>query len=409
MRIHLLTLGSAAIAVLAIGCGTATESPTAPTEIAPATAGITAALTFRMVSAGGAHSCGVTVNDIAYCWGDAAHGELGNDTSASSPTENLLQLTPTPVSGKLRFRMVAASSQYSCGITTEDRAYCWGSNYLNLLGSGTTKRFIAHPTPVLGGLSFRQISPDGIHVCGVTTDNRAYCWGDNVRGQLGDGTRTSRSSPVLVAGNHKWREVTTGYVFTCGITTGNVAYCWGSNRHGELGDSTSALFKVLPTRVAGAHQFAHVDAGFEHVCGVAVDGKAYCWGNGAAGALGNGKTYLSFWPRAVSGGHVFKRVTAGTYDPVGHTCAWTTANKLYCWGRNNSGQLGDGTTINRLKPVPVTGDHAFAQAWAGLMYTCGVTAARVGYCWGAGQSGQIGDGSADFRPRLVPVRIVGPE
>jgi alpha-tubulin suppressor-like RCC1 family protein len=305
---------------------------------------------------------------------------------------------------------VVASASYSCGVATTYRAYCWGSNYLNLLGSGTTKRLIAHPTPVVGGLSFRQISPGGIHVCGVTTDNRAYCWGDNARGQLGDGTRTSRATPALVAGNHKWREVATGYVFTCGVTTGNVAYCWGLNQHGQLGDSTSVPFRTLPTRVAGAHQFAQLDAGHEHACGVTVDGKAYCWGNGAFGALGNGKTYLSFWPRAVAGGHVFKRVTAGTYDPVGHTCAWTTSSKLYCWGLNIQGQLGDGTTINRLTPVLVAGGHAFVQAWAGYVYTCGTTATGEGYCWGYNGDGQLGDGTGGLNQRrLTPVKIVGPE
>jgi alpha-tubulin suppressor-like RCC1 family protein len=406
MRLHrLAALGSIATTVVVLGCGTDSEGPTAPAAPGRAASVAASTLTWRMVSAGGHHSCGVTVDNVAYCWGDGSHGELGNDTSSRG---TLLQLTPTPVSGDLHFRIVAASTQFSCGITTLYRAYCWGSNYLNLLGSGKTQRKITHPTPVVGDLAFRQISPGGIHVCGVTTGHEAYCWGDNSRGQLGDGTRTSRPTPVRVAGTQRWRELSTGNAFTCGVTTDDVAYCWGENRQGELGDSSSARFRVRPTAVAGSHRFAQVDAGWSHVCAVTTAGKAYCWGNGSSGALGNGKTYLSFWPRAVSGGHVFTRITAGIYDPVGHTCAWTTAQTLHCWGLNNLGQLGDGTTINRLTPVPVAGGHAFVQAWAGYMYTCGTTPAGEGYCWGSNSDGQLGDGTGGLnRYQVAPVRIAG--
>lgn len=396
----------------AFGCREDSGTPTAP---AGETAGAEAAsaLTFREVTNGALHSCGVTTQNVAYCWGWGTFGQLGNDSLAVADDgtydRDITLTRPSPVAGGLRFRQVVASWEYSCGVTTDYRAYCWGSNLWNQLGDGTNRRYVGRPAAVVGGLSFREVRPGGGHVCGVTTDNQIYCWGLNEWGELGDGTRTNRTTPVRVVGNHKWRTVTTGAMYTCGTTTGYVTFCWGYNRQGQLGDSSSMRWKVKPSRVAGQHAFTQVDAGYDHTCAVTVTGEAYCWGNGAHGTLGNGKTYFSFWPRLVAGGRVFKQVTAGIFDGGAHSCGRTTSDRIYCWGFNNSGQLGDGTSTTRLRPVAVKGGIPMVQVWAGYMDTCGVTATGVAYCWGGGQYGQIGDGSADIQPRLVPVRVVGPE
>jgi alpha-tubulin suppressor-like RCC1 family protein len=303
---------------------------------------------------------------------------------------------------------VVASWEHTCGVTTGYKAYCWGSNLFNELGDGTNRRYVARPSGVVGGLSFRQVRPGGGHVCGVTTDQQIYCWGLNDFGQLGDGTRINRSGPVQVTGNHTWLSVTAGPHYTCGITTGSVTYCWGYNKQGQLGDSSSMRSKVKPSRVAGGHTFTQIDAGYDHTCAVTVTGQAYCWGNGAHGTLGNRKTYLSFWPRLVAGGHVFKQVTAGIYDDGSHSCGRTRSDRVYCWGFNSNGQLGDGTSTTRLTPVAVKGGIPMVQIWAGYLATCGVTAAGVAYCWGGNQYGQLGDGTT-ITPRRVPVRVVGPE
>ena len=409
MRRQLLrTLVSLALVGLGVSCREDAESPTAPAaELGPAAAIVTAALAFRELTTGGQHSCGVTTTKVAYCWGQAQHGELGDGTSSDDPLVDILESRPVAVSGGLRFHSVIASTQFTCGLTMQHLAYCWGSNYLGLLGNGSTTRFVAHPVPVLGGLRFRQLSPYGIHVCGVTMDHQIYCWGDNSRGQLGDGTLTSHSTPARVLGDRKWREVTVGYAYTCGITLDGVTYCWGENRLGQLGDGTAAELRVLPSRVAGAHHFVQVDAGWDHTCGVTVAGQAFCWGNGDHGALGNGETSPSSWPRAVSGGHLFRRVSTGTYGGGGaHTCGTTRSQQIYCWGFNNAGQVGDGTTTNRLIPVPVAGGHRFVQVWAGHMFTCGTTATALAYCWGYNAEGQLGDGTTTRR--LTPVPVLGP-
>jgi alpha-tubulin suppressor-like RCC1 family protein len=159
-------------------------------------------------------------------------------------------------------------------------------------------------------LAFRQVSGGATHTCGVTTDNRAYCWGSNADGALGDGTTTDRHSPV---------------------------------------------------RVLGERLFRLVDAGTSHSCGVSYpDRKAYCWDYGAEGAVGDGAwgsppRGLRLTPVAVAGGRFFSQVSAGGTEFGSHTCGRTAAGVAYCWGWNIYGQLGDGSASNKSAPVPVGG------------------------------------------------------
>jgi alpha-tubulin suppressor-like RCC1 family protein len=286
-------------------------------------------------------------------------------------------------------------------VTTDYRAYCWGANERGELGDGTTTQRLT-PVPVGGGLRFRQVETNLVHTCGVTyPDNRAYCWGSNSEGELGNGPREDRLTPVAVAGGLTFRQVSAGYYHTCGVTTDNRVFCWGNNRYGQIGDSSTVYRRPRPSRVAGGRQFRQVDAGAEYNCAVTTDYRAFCWGNGRYGQIGNGKTYLSFWPRAVVGGLSFERVTAAWE----HTCGETTGNRAYCWGTNYNGQLGDGTTTQRLTPVAVAGGLSFSQLSAGISHTCGRTPAAVAYCWGRNFDGQLGNGSATSSSK--PVRVGG--
>jgi alpha-tubulin suppressor-like RCC1 family protein len=182
-----------ALLVALVGCREDAESPTAPEpppalDITPA-----AALSFRQVSAGGTHSCGVTTDNRAYCWG-VGGGPLGDGTTTQ-------RLTPVAVTGGLRFLHVSAGGSHTCGLTTENRAYCWGDNVFGQLGDNTTARRLT-PVRVVGALRFQSVSTavSSPHTCGVTTANLAYCWGRGLEGQLGNGERKLRKTPTLVAG-----------------------------------------------------------------------------------------------------------------------------------------------------------------------------------------------------------------
>jgi alpha-tubulin suppressor-like RCC1 family protein len=388
--------------VASLGCQEGVQAPTDPGTASPpppALATSTTTLAFEQVSPAGLHSCGVTLDHLAYCWGFGPNGQLG--TGASEERRR-----PVAVSGGLRFRQVSAGNEFTCGVTTDDRGYCWGFNARGQLGDGTeTTRFV--PVAVAGNLRFRQVSAGSNHACAVTTDQRAYCWGlltDDEPVVLGNGTTVGSATPVPVTGGLAFRQVSAGSSHTCGLTTSNEAFCWGADASGQIGDGGGASpLRLRPTRVAGAHRFKQLDAGGLHSCAVTPANRAYCWGDNSAGQLGDGTRSVRFSPRAVTGGIAFERVTAGRQS----SCGETTDNRTYCWGSNASGQLGIGSQQGlSLTPVVVSGGHFFNQVSTGDFHTCAKTAAGKAYCWGNNGNGGVGDGS-QVGVRYVPVPVAG--
>jgi alpha-tubulin suppressor-like RCC1 family protein len=377
-----------------LGCRSDVDAPTEPSTSLQERTTPEALLAFTQVSAGQQHSCGITTDNRVYCWGS---GTLGD----GSPSPEF-HYTPVAVAGAVRFRQVSAGQVHTCGVALDYRAYCWGNNLAGELGDGTITERLT-PKLVAGGLTFRQVSAGFTQTCGVAyADRLAYCWGDNDHGQLGDGTTATRLRPTRVAGGRHFHQVSTETWHTCGVTTDGDAYCWGYNYSGQLGDSTQVLRRLRPTRVVGTRKYRQVDVGSSHTCAVSITDRAFCWGNGRFGAIGNGHAYYSYWPRLVSGVLRFDRVTAGG----GHSCGESTTNQAYCWGWNDSGQLGDGTTtLYQLTPMPVVGGLRFSQLSAGTWHTCGKSAAGILYCWGNNGSGQLGDGTQINRP--APTMVAG--
>ena len=301
---------------------------------------------------------------------------------------------------EVRFATLSTGGFHTCGATSTGLAYCWGQNLQGELGDGTTNDSNV-PVAISGGHRFATVTAGTHHSCGVSSGGDAFCWGWNRLGQLGDGTTTDSSTPVAVSGGHAFVSISAGVQHTCGVTTTGSAYCWGHNGSGQLGDDTVSD-SPLPVAVSGAHAFVFVSAGHVgHTCGLTTVGLAVCWGNNFLSQLGDGTTTDAHAPVVVFGNRRYASLSAGGF----HTCGATTAGEGLCWGDNPSGQFGDGSTIDKSTPTPVSGNHVFAMVDAGDQHTCGVTTGGTLYCWGWNASGQLGNGTnADSH---VPVEVLG--
>ena len=350
----------------------------------------------ELVSAGEGFSCALRRDETAFCWGSNDHGELGTGARGAS-------LEPVRVATPLKFASVSTGSTFACALTTEGAAYCWGNAGPDDEGPGVVpgeriERRV--PSAVGGGHTFASLSAGGAHACGVTTAGIAYCWGENDRGQLGDGTTRTSASPVRVATDARFRSVTSGFAHACGLAIGGRAYCWG-DRGVEGG---SGAERARPIAVGGALRFATLSAGSFYTCGVATTGVGYCWGRNQFGQLGDGTTKSSGEPRAVAGGHRFRRIVAKRATGRPHTCALTVGGTALCWGWESEA-LGRRDLDDTATPGAVVGGLTFRALSAGFSHTCGLTTRGDVYCWGDDRYGQLGDGATAARltPGLVPL------
>ena len=358
-------------------------------------------------SAGGRLSGTVFVNAVA---GVATFADLSIDRPGDGYTLITYTLaqppdTSAPFGVHLTFSQVAAGTQSTCALTTSGAAYCWGDGQYGQLGNGSTS---SQTTPVLvsGGYRFQEITVGYGHACGVAGGGAAYCWGYNTNGQLGDGSTNPDSLPVLVAGGHSFTSVTAGAFHTCGLV-GGYAYCWGDNYYGQLGN-VSQTDVWTPDAVAGPLfssplQYSQLRAGAYHTCGVS-GGGALCWGWGGDGQIGAGDT--SWWNRpagVLGGNNTFVAVAPGTF----HTCAVQSDNTAKCWGADGSGELGDGASATQVSAVSLWGNPQFTQVASGGAHSCALQPVTgTAYCWGYNAYGDLGVAAAAVADS-VPGPVLG--
>lgn len=238
---------------------------------------------FAILTAGYYHTCGLTASGIAYCWGYNDSGQLGDGTSTADRS------LPEPVFGGVLFAHLTGGYWHTCGLTAEGVAQCWGNDNWSQLGdSARTTRGTTQP--VAGGIDFVYLRAGGRHSCGLSAAGSAYCWGWNGFGQVGDGTLTKEIIPtVVLTRGLLFGSISTGFNHTCGLTETGAAYCWGCNVNGQLGDGTT-VNRSTPTRVVQSLAFAKLALGLNHSCGMTATNDLYCWGSNASGQLGDGTT-----------------------------------------------------------------------------------------------------------------------
>jgi alpha-tubulin suppressor-like RCC1 family protein len=302
---------------------------------------------FGAVGAGGLFTCGIATDGRAYCWGSGARGRLGTGELVDSAV-------PVAVAGIAAYDALGVGWQHTCAVATSGATRCWGGA---ALGADSLKIAVA-PMDIGDALGLRDPTAGDAFACARGEDGATLCWGENTDGRLGDGTTDHHAVPAPVAAGVAFTGLTSGMGHTCGLAPDGAAWCWGANGYGQLG-SGDTVARSAPAPVATALRFATIAAGAGFTCAVALDGAAYCWGRGRAGQLGAvatdacGSEPCAVTPLAVTGGLRWTTLTAGDE----HACGVAADGRAYCWGENRAGQLGDGTRTARDFPAPVLGQH----------------------------------------------------
>ena len=368
-----------------LGDGTTTQRLT-PTDVTGLASPVTA------ITGGGLHTCAITNTGGAQCWGYNANGQLGNGTTTQSAT-------PVDVTGLTsNVTALAGASNSTCAIVNGG-AKCWGSNSYGLLGDGTTTQ---RTTQVdVNGLAsgVATISSYNVHTCATTTSGGVKCWGYGYHGYLGHGSNNHAYTPANVTGISSGAlAVVVGVNYGCALMNTNAIKCWGENNRGQLGNGEIA-YRTVPVNVQGiASGATMLDLGYLHAC-VIINGGVKCWGYNGNGTLGDGTGIDRTTPVNVSGlASGVNTISAGAY----HSCALMTGGGLKCWGFNANGEIGDGTTTSRSTPVDVTGlTSGVLAVAAGEGFTCAVVTGGGVKCWGYNGYGQLGDNTATDRKSVV--------
>ena len=323
----------------------------------------------KHIIGGFGYVCAVALDGRVYCWGSNSNGKIGSGNTSSALVPSAVKISGALVGKVIKQIEPSSAGNHSCVIASDDKAYCWGHNGFGQLGNNNTVNSLTpvavDTAGVLASKTIKQIASGGISSCVIASDDKAYCWGSNNFGQLGNGNLKNSSTPTPVSttgvlAGKTIKQITAGTSYFCVIASDDKAYCWGGGRRGALGNgSTLSLVISTPTPVSTTGVLAgktikQITAGTEFTCAIASDDKAYCWGSNSSGQLGNNSTINSGVPVAVNtsgvlAGKTIKQISAGS----SHTCAIASDDKAYCWGSNSSGQLGNNSTINSGVPTHV--------------------------------------------------------
>lgn len=437
----------------------------------------------QTLSVGGSHACALDTEGRAWCWGSDWDGQLGNGFRDNQLNDKCgiseygrknaqCEFSPVEVAGGRRYTAISAGWDHTCALDARGRAWCWGQDAHGQLGSRKTRnRMKARcannrcvewaPTAVAGRHRFRVISAAWGTTCAIDTRSKAWCWGYDTSGQVGNGQGDQETNcwwdfhceprPVVVAGQRHFTDVSVGPTHSCALDKRGSAWCWGEDDFGELGDGRrprrkqgtcdeqkTCEFKAVAVR--GGVRFDTITVGTGHTCGLDGQGRAWCWGEGDEGQLGSGEflqgqrkcqhdgngympnVACEYQPVRVLGGHVFVGIDGRNGE---HTCAIDTQDRAWCWGQDTDGELGDtiaghpdgyclGTSGRfhcEYQPVPVVGGHSYTTIAVGRDgggyggVSCGLNADGRAYCWGSGQFGQTGDGSYTTETRYQPTPV----
>jgi len=378
------------------GIGSATLAILSPTRVA-------GEHRFRMIGCteqnNENHAVALREDGTAWSWGSGVAGRLGVGSIVSYNS-------PVSVHGNHTFVKVVARDGGCTGLRKDGTVWSWGSGADGVLGDDTIIDKLT-PVSVVGGHSFVDIEVHARRILAIKEDGTVWSWGNNDNGTLGLGDIVHRSSPVMIVG-HVFTRIGTSNAWgdfvdsSYGFKEDDSLWMWGNGTYGVLGNG-SISDKFVPTSVSGGHNFVDIQV-YDHVIALREDGTAWSWGHNLNGEIGNNTSPTDLnVPTSVNGGHIFVKVARLHSSSYGID----ENGQVWSWGFNTFGELGDGTTIGKLVPVSVTGNHSFVDIIGANEATI---AARKDdgslWMWGSHGDGQCGDGTAITDAKPDPVMVL---
>ena len=392
---------------------------------------IDAALDWQGIATGGSNICSLKRDGSLWCWGTNDYGQLGNGGTLS-------QSKPVQIDASRDWQAITSRAYHTCALKKEGSLWCWGRNNVGQLGDGTivddSMLWQMRTTPVQIGsaLDWQTITAGDFHTCALKNNSSLWCWGYNLQGQLGDGSTVNQSKPVQIGTAFDWQTIAAGDLLTCALKKDGSLWCWGTDRSPDqiisqpstpvqigmdmdwraiavssyricalkkegslwclrnigsalLADGTREAVQYQPEQIGISMDWQTIAMSPYHTCVIKVEGSLWCWGKNDYGQLGNGTTFGSFYDLSTPEGMVqvdmdrdWQAIAVGP----SHTCALKKEGSLWCWGRNTSGELGDGTTVTKGEPSPVSNFPSGSQIAMEQTRTCSIDINGFLWCWG---------------------------
>ncbi len=388
---------------------------------------------WKDISVGRDHGCATRTDGTLWCWGSNQYGQLGVGDTAD-------RHAPRKVTAAKNWTAVSVSDFGSCGPKKDHTLWCWG-------GGGGVKVSPVQVTSVTDN-DWVKLDMGGFNTCAIKNTGALWCWQTNDFGQLGQGDQTYQANPTLVS-SEVHSSISVGVYLICAVKGDKSIICAGGNNFGQVGNGLPGQ-KRVPTLAysaaftnihAGSHttcatvstyaycsgynegalgngdmdnrrsfvltddsqNWSQVASGFGFSCFANDSSKLYCSGEGSYGQCGNGVAGSYNAPVAVSGDTAYMQYDLGDY----HACAIRSSDfSLWCWGQNEYGQLGDGSTANRNVPTQVGILTGYSQVAAGGSHSCAIKGGAI-YCWGRNFVGQLGNGNTADQKSPVLVGTAG--